>query len=149
MHLTRRGTPWNFTKKCHSAFEILKKAFTTAPIISFWIPKSQLVLDVVNTSIIAGLSILPIQIITNQTKTLLLHICTPPTHHHPMSTLTHDSPILCPDMTANITSNDTCVYPEWYTPKYGLGPDRTASDVTTDHSHHFGRSGSSSDQFYT
>jgi hypothetical protein len=46
----------------------------------------------VNTSIIAALPILPIQIITNQTKTLLIHIYTPHTHPHPMSTLTHGSP---------------------------------------------------------
>jgi RNase H-like domain found in reverse transcriptase len=44
-HLTRKGAPWNFTDECHSAFETLKKAFTTAPILPFWIPESQLVLE--------------------------------------------------------------------------------------------------------
>jgi RNase H-like domain found in reverse transcriptase len=43
--LTRKGSPWNFTNECCSAFETLKKAFTMAPILSFWIPKSQLVLE--------------------------------------------------------------------------------------------------------
>jgi Reverse transcriptase (RNA-dependent DNA polymerase)/RNase H-like domain found in reverse transcriptase len=45
MHLTRKGTPWNFTDECRSTFETLKKAFTMAPILSFWIPESQLVLE--------------------------------------------------------------------------------------------------------
>src|SRR5882724_31847 len=31
MHLTHKGTPWHFSNECHSAFEALKKAFTTAP----------------------------------------------------------------------------------------------------------------------
>src|SRR5882724_11011730 len=29
--LTHKGTPWHFSDECHSAFEALKKAFTTAP----------------------------------------------------------------------------------------------------------------------
>jgi RNase H-like domain found in reverse transcriptase len=45
MHLTRKGIPWNFTDECRSAFETLKKAFTMTPILSFWIPESQLVLE--------------------------------------------------------------------------------------------------------
>jgi RNase H-like domain found in reverse transcriptase len=36
---------WNFTDECRSTFKTLKKAFTTAPILSFWIPESQLVLE--------------------------------------------------------------------------------------------------------
>src|SRR5882724_10592252 len=29
--LTHKGTPWHFSNECHSAFEELEKAFTTAP----------------------------------------------------------------------------------------------------------------------
>ena len=43
--LTRKGAPWNFTPECRSAFEALKKAFTSAPILSFWTPDAQLILE--------------------------------------------------------------------------------------------------------
>src|SRR5882724_7345059 len=42
MRLTRKGTPWHFTNKCRSAFEALKKAFTTAPVLTHWIPDTQI-----------------------------------------------------------------------------------------------------------
>src|SRR5882724_8561595 len=32
--LTHKGTPWHFTDECHSAFEALKKAFTTALVLT-------------------------------------------------------------------------------------------------------------------
>src|SRR5882724_2280401 len=38
MHLTHKGNPWNSYNECHSAFEALKKAFTTAPVLTHWIP---------------------------------------------------------------------------------------------------------------
>ena len=37
MHLTHKGTPWHFTDERRSAFEALKKAFTTAPVLTHWI----------------------------------------------------------------------------------------------------------------
>ena len=42
-HLTRKGTPWHFTDECHSAFEAIKKAFTTALVLThgFWTLKLQ------------------------------------------------------------------------------------------------------------
>jgi hypothetical protein len=41
--LTGKGTPWNFTEECHTAFNSLKKAFTTPPILTHWIPDYQLI----------------------------------------------------------------------------------------------------------
>ena len=32
-HLTCKGSAWDFADKCHSAFNTLKKAFTTALIL--------------------------------------------------------------------------------------------------------------------
>jgi len=32
-HLTRKDTPWNFNDKCRKAFNTLKQAFTSAPIL--------------------------------------------------------------------------------------------------------------------
>ena len=43
--LTQKGTTWNFTQECRSAFELLKKAFTSAPILMHWIPDQPLVVE--------------------------------------------------------------------------------------------------------
>src|SRR5882724_5198394 len=42
MHLTHKGTPWHFSDECHFAFEALKKAFTTAPVLTHWILDTQI-----------------------------------------------------------------------------------------------------------
>src|SRR5467141_1625582 len=41
-HLTRKGTTWHFSIECCSAFKALKKAFTTAPVLTHWIPDTQI-----------------------------------------------------------------------------------------------------------
>src|SRR5882724_8773530 len=43
--LTHKGNPWNFTDECCSAFEALKKAFTTAPVITHWILDTQITVE--------------------------------------------------------------------------------------------------------
>ena len=40
--LTRKGTPWHFSDECCSAFEALKKAFTTALVLTHWILDTQI-----------------------------------------------------------------------------------------------------------
>src|SRR5882724_439977 len=57
--LTRKGTPWRFTDECRSAFEALKKAFTTAPVLTHWIPDTQITVetDASNYALAAVLSI--------------------------------------------------------------------------------------------
>src|SRR5467141_3958515 len=42
MHITCKGTPWNFSDECCSAFEALKKDFTTALVLTYWIPDTQI-----------------------------------------------------------------------------------------------------------
>src|SRR5882724_6779078 len=44
-HLTRKGTPLHFFDECHSAFEALKKAFTTAPVLTHWILDTQITVE--------------------------------------------------------------------------------------------------------
>jgi len=44
-HLTRKDTPWNFDDKCRKAFDTLKQAFISAPILMHWIPDAQLVME--------------------------------------------------------------------------------------------------------
>ena len=34
-HLTCKGIPWNFSDSCHSTFQNLKDAFTSAPILTY------------------------------------------------------------------------------------------------------------------
>jgi len=43
--LTRKDTPWNFDDNCKRAFNTLKQAFTSAPILMHWVPDTQLVME--------------------------------------------------------------------------------------------------------
>jgi RNase H-like domain found in reverse transcriptase len=43
--LTRKGTPWVFTEEFQESFNFLKKAFTSAPILSHWVPDRPLVVE--------------------------------------------------------------------------------------------------------
>jgi len=43
--LTRKDTPWNFDEGCKKAFNTLKQAFTSAPILTHWVPNAQLVVE--------------------------------------------------------------------------------------------------------
>ena len=43
--LTHKGSAWDFSNKCCSAFNMLKKAFTTAPVLMHWIPGSPLIIE--------------------------------------------------------------------------------------------------------
>src|SRR5882672_6289836 len=45
MCLTCKGTPWHFSNECQSAFEALKKAFITAPVLTHWIPDTQITVE--------------------------------------------------------------------------------------------------------
>src|SRR5882724_3197427 len=44
-HLNHKGTPWHFSNECHSAFEALKKAFTTSPVLTHWILDTQITVE--------------------------------------------------------------------------------------------------------
>jgi len=59
-HLTRKDTPWNFDDKCREAFDTLKQAFISAPILMHWVPDAQLVMetDVSDYALVAILSIM-------------------------------------------------------------------------------------------
>ena len=43
--LTCKGSAWDFSDKCCSTFNMLKKAFTTAPVLMHWIPGSLLIIE--------------------------------------------------------------------------------------------------------
>ena len=56
-HLTHKGTAWDFSEKCCSAFTLLKQAFTTVPILAHWILGMPLIIET-NTSDYAFAAIL-------------------------------------------------------------------------------------------
>jgi len=43
--LTQKDIPWKFDPSCQDAFNSLKKAFTSAPILTYWIPDAQLIVE--------------------------------------------------------------------------------------------------------
>ena len=44
-HLTQKDIPWKFNSFCHDTFNFLKKIFTSAPILTYWIPDTQLIVE--------------------------------------------------------------------------------------------------------
>jgi len=44
-HLIRKDIPWKFDSFCQDVFNSLKKAFTSAPILTHWIPDTQLIVE--------------------------------------------------------------------------------------------------------
>ena len=43
--IARKGTPWLWTEQCQAAFDTLKKAFTTAPALTQWVPDTPVVVE--------------------------------------------------------------------------------------------------------
>ena len=43
--LTRKDIPWVFSDDCRKSFEKLKKAFTTAPVLTHWIPDTPVMVE--------------------------------------------------------------------------------------------------------
>ena len=43
--LTRKNVPWNFDNNCRESFNLLKKAFTTAPVLTQWKPDCQIIVE--------------------------------------------------------------------------------------------------------
>jgi len=58
--LTRKDTPWNFDNRCRKAFNTLKQAFTSAPILTHWVLGTQLIMetDALDYTLAAILSII-------------------------------------------------------------------------------------------
>jgi len=70
--LTRKDTPWNFDNKCRKAFNILKQAFISAPILTHWVPDTQLVVET-NASDYALAAILFIMTKDNEIHPIAFH----------------------------------------------------------------------------
>src|SRR5882672_1234183 len=72
MCLTRKGTTWHFSDECHSAFEALKKAFTIAPVLTHWIPDTQITVKT-DTSDYALAAVLSITTPTGELHLIAFH----------------------------------------------------------------------------
>ena len=74
-HLTQKDIPWKFNFSCQDAFNSLKKAFTSAPILTYWIPDAQLIMetDVSDYTLAAILSIVNED---NEVHPVAFHSCT-------------------------------------------------------------------------
>ena len=44
-HLTWKGIPWSFSDDCHIAFQHLKDTFTSAPILTHWLPDHPIIVE--------------------------------------------------------------------------------------------------------
>jgi len=70
--LTRKNAPWNFNDDCKIAFNTLKQAFTSAPILTHWVLDAQLVVET-NTSDYALAAILSIMTKDNKIHPVAFH----------------------------------------------------------------------------
>jgi len=70
--LTRKNTPWNFDDDCRIAFNTLKQAFTSTPILTHWVPDAQLVVET-NASDYALAAILSIMTKDNEIHPVAFH----------------------------------------------------------------------------
>jgi len=70
--LTRKNIPWKFDSSCQDAFNSLKKAFTSAPILTHWIPNTQLIVET-NASDYALAAILSIINEDNEVHSVAFH----------------------------------------------------------------------------
>src|SRR6266481_219000 len=43
--LTKKDVPWDWSDECRTSFNTLKKAFTTAPILTHWIPDTPIMIE--------------------------------------------------------------------------------------------------------
>ena len=73
--LTWKDILWKFNSSCQDAFNSLKKAFTSAPILTHWIPNAQLIVetDALDYALAAILSIINED---NKVYSVVFHSCT-------------------------------------------------------------------------
>jgi len=74
-HLTQKDIPWKFDSSCQDAFNSLKKAFTSASILTHWISDAQLIVET-DASDYALAAILFIVNEDNEVYPVAFHSCT-------------------------------------------------------------------------
>ena len=74
-YLIWKNILWNFNSFYHDAFNSLKKVFTTTPILTHWIPNTQLIMET-NASDYALIAILSIVNEENEVHLVAFYSCT-------------------------------------------------------------------------
>ena len=70
--LTRKGIPWNFTDATQKSFQALKSAFTSAPVLTHWVPDKPIIVET-NASDYALGAILSIQTDSSEIHPMAFH----------------------------------------------------------------------------
>ena len=70
--LTRKGIPWNFTDATWKSFQALKSAFTSAPVLTHWVPNKPIIIET-NASDYALGAILSIQTDSSEIHPVAFH----------------------------------------------------------------------------
>jgi hypothetical protein len=73
--LTRKDTPWSWSDKCQEAFDSLKCTFTSAPILTQWIPDVPIVVET-DASDYAVAAILSVQCPDSELRPVAFFSCT-------------------------------------------------------------------------
>ncbi|CAA7268135.1 unnamed protein product [Cyclocybe aegerita] len=72
--LTRKGVPFKFSDEARESFNYLKKAFTTAPVLTQWIPDRPIILET-DASDYALAAILSIELTNGEIHLVAFHSC--------------------------------------------------------------------------
>ena len=115
--LTRKNTPWLFSDSAREAFNNLKKAFTTAPVLTHWIPDRPIIVETDASDYALG-AILSIRTSDDEIHPVAFHsrTFTPPELNYD----THDKELLA-------------IYEAFKVWRHYLEGSATPIDVVTDH----------------
>ena len=75
-HLTHKGSAWDFSNKCCSTFNMLMKAFTTAPVLTHWIPGSPLIIEMDASDYALAAILSMVSSMDNEVHPIAFHSCT-------------------------------------------------------------------------
>ena len=73
--LTHKGTQWNFGNNACKSFEALKSAFTSAPVLTHWVPDRPIIVETDASDYALG-AILSIQTDSGEMHPVAFHLCT-------------------------------------------------------------------------
>jgi len=115
--LTRKNTLWNFDDDCRIAFNTLKQAFTSAPILTHWVLDAQLVVETDAS---------------DYTLAAILSIMTKDNEIHPVAF--HSRTFSAPDLNYNIHDKELlAIFEAFKIWQHYLEGSASSIDIVTDH----------------
>ena len=72
--LTHKGTQWSFGNDAHKSFDALKSAFTSAPVLTHWVPDRPIIMETDASDYALG-AILSIQTDSREIHPVAFHSC--------------------------------------------------------------------------